>query len=325
MVGISLCMIVKDEEETLARCLSSADGIADEIVIVDTGSTDATKSIAKQFTNRVYDFAWTDDFSAARNYSFSKAKKDYILWLDADDIFLPNDREMMIRLKGQIPLETDVVMVRYNTGFDAQGHVNFYCYRERLVKRSRNFRWNEPVHEVLQTSGVVLKSDAAVTHAKKKVASSDRNLAIYEKQLSEGRTLSPRGQYYYARELMDHGLHAQAIPVLLSYLEQEQGWIEDNISACGVLAACYAAEGMIKKSMCALWLSFRYGKPRPEICCQLGYLYKHIGRYEEAYTWFQKAMSADAPDGYGFTREDCKRQIPITECAECLECMGITY
>ena len=79
MITISLCMIVKDEEDVLARCLESAADTADEIIIVDTGSADATKEIARRYTDKVYDFAWTDDFSAARNFSFSKAEMEYCM------------------------------------------------------------------------------------------------------------------------------------------------------------------------------------------------------------------------------------------------------
>ena len=73
MNSISLCMIVKNEETTLQRCLESVAVIADEIVIVDKGSDDATKAIAATFTSRVVDFDWVDDFSAARNYAFAQA------------------------------------------------------------------------------------------------------------------------------------------------------------------------------------------------------------------------------------------------------------
>ena len=99
MVTISLCMIVKNEEKLLGRCLESVKDIVDEIIIVDTGSNDNTKTIANKFTNLVYDFKWVDDFSKARNYSFSKASKDYILWLDADDIILEEDRLKLLNLK----------------------------------------------------------------------------------------------------------------------------------------------------------------------------------------------------------------------------------
>ena len=86
MITISVCMIVKNEERVLARCLDSLSGLADEIIIVDTGSDDKTKEIALSYTDHVYDFVWVDDFSAARNYSFSKAAMVYIYVADADEV-----------------------------------------------------------------------------------------------------------------------------------------------------------------------------------------------------------------------------------------------
>lgn len=85
MVSISLCMIVKNEEAILERCLDSLEGLMDEIIIVDTGSTDNTKQVALKYTDKVYDFSWCDDFAAARNFSFSKATKEYIYAPDADE------------------------------------------------------------------------------------------------------------------------------------------------------------------------------------------------------------------------------------------------
>ena len=85
MITISLCMIVKNEEEVLERCLNSLKGLMDEIIIVDTGSTDRTKEIAARYTDKIYDFSWCDDFAAARNFSFSKATQEYIYAPDADE------------------------------------------------------------------------------------------------------------------------------------------------------------------------------------------------------------------------------------------------
>lgn len=82
---ISLCMIVKNEEELLAECLEPIVPHMSEIIIVDTGSTDRTKEIARQFTDQIYNFAWCNDFAAARNFSISKAANDWILVLDADE------------------------------------------------------------------------------------------------------------------------------------------------------------------------------------------------------------------------------------------------
>lgn len=81
MITISLCMIVKNEEKVLARCLDSIADLMDEIIIVDTGSSDNTKEIAKKYTDKIYDFAWIDDFSAARNYSFfPRRQKSIFMW-----------------------------------------------------------------------------------------------------------------------------------------------------------------------------------------------------------------------------------------------------
>ena len=86
MASISLCMIVRDEEAVLGRCLESVAPAVDEIIVVDTGSMDGTKAVAAAYTDLIFDFAWVDDFAAARNVSFAKATGDYILWLDADDV-----------------------------------------------------------------------------------------------------------------------------------------------------------------------------------------------------------------------------------------------
>ena len=82
-------MIVKNEEETLPRCLVSVKPVVDEMIVVDTGSTDRTKEIARVFGAKVFDYEWADDFSGARNFSLSKAKGNWILILDADEVHFP--------------------------------------------------------------------------------------------------------------------------------------------------------------------------------------------------------------------------------------------
>lgn len=86
---LSLCMIVRDEARLLGDCLRRARDFVDEIVVVDTGSSDATRSIAAQFTERVYDFNWNDDFAAARNHALAQARGDWIVVLDADEAIEP--------------------------------------------------------------------------------------------------------------------------------------------------------------------------------------------------------------------------------------------
>ena len=92
---VSLTMIVRNEENNLPHCLTSARGLFDEIVVVDTGSTDRTKDIAVEFGAKVIDFVWIDDFAAARNMSLAHATGDYAFWLDADDVLDPPQREKL--------------------------------------------------------------------------------------------------------------------------------------------------------------------------------------------------------------------------------------
>ncbi|MGR5962053.1 glycosyltransferase family 2 protein [Bacillus paranthracis] len=82
---MSACLIVKNEEDMLGKCLQSLRGYIDDIVVVDTGSTDMTKEIAKEFTDKVYDFKWMNDFAVARNFATSKASGEWILAIDADE------------------------------------------------------------------------------------------------------------------------------------------------------------------------------------------------------------------------------------------------
>jgi hypothetical protein len=81
---LSLTMIVKNEAATLGRCLSSVRDLVDEIVVVDTGSCDNTKDIARQHGARIFDFPWCDNFTAARNEAIRQATGQWLLWLDAD-------------------------------------------------------------------------------------------------------------------------------------------------------------------------------------------------------------------------------------------------
>ncbi|MBJ8026149.1 glycosyltransferase family 2 protein, partial [Bacillus cereus] len=181
MITISLCMIVKNEEICLEKCLQSIKGIPDEIIIVDTGSTDKTKEIACKWTPHVLDFEWKDDFAAARNFAFQQATKDYIFWLDADDILLPENREKLVALKQSLEISIDAVSMVYHTLLDKDDNVITSTNRLRLLKRDRNFKWMGIVHEDVKITGVYrcYHSDIVVTHTKR-AGLSNRNLAIYE-------------------------------------------------------------------------------------------------------------------------------------------------
>src|SRR5438128_12374273 len=97
---LSACLIVKNEERFLAQCLSSLENVVDEVVVVDTGSTDSTKSIALKFGARLFDFPWNGSFSAARNKSLKLARGQWILYINADESLRPCKRSRLKALLG---------------------------------------------------------------------------------------------------------------------------------------------------------------------------------------------------------------------------------
>jgi glycosyltransferase involved in cell wall biosynthesis len=324
MVTVSLCMIVKNEEASIERCLNSVSNAVDEIIIVDTGSTDRTKELCAKYTDKIYDFEWIDDFSAARNYSYSFASKDCILWMDADDILLPEDNVKFLELKRTLDPSVTAVMIKYHTGTDLRGNTVFTYYRERLTRRECGFRWMEPVHEYLSIGGIIINSDIALTHGKfPGAAHKSRNLDIYEEVRKKGITLSPRGTYYYARELRDNGRIPDAIVQFETFLDSGLGWKEDTITACGELAGCYQKINCPGKALQAMLRSFAYDLPRAELCCKIGYFYQEQEDYERAAFWFNFILSLKEPtDTWGFLQHDCWGYIPLIECAVCFDHLG---
>lgn len=113
MITISICMIVKNEEKHLARCLDSLRDLWDELIIVDTGSTDNTRKIAAEYTSHVYDYQWRDDFAHARNYAFSLAQCDYIYAPDADEVLDTQNLRKFSQLKQTLPPEIEIVQMIY--------------------------------------------------------------------------------------------------------------------------------------------------------------------------------------------------------------------
>ena len=164
---ISLCMITKNEENFLEQCLNSVKDIADEIIIVDTGSIDKTISIAKKYNAKIFNFKWVDDFSAARNESIGHATKEWILMLDADEVIEKND---LSKIKNAIENSEDVVgfaleqrsyinnffegAVKNNSDFDLVKDYPFYIsnFLVRLFKNSLGLYFKHKVHELIEDS-----------------------------------------------------------------------------------------------------------------------------------------------------------------------------
>lgn len=325
MATVSLCMIVRNEERVLQRCLDSAAGVADEIIIVDTGSSDKTKEIAARYTDKIYDYEWKDDFAAARNYSFSKALMDYCMWLDADDVIPEGEQIKINQLKEQLTPDISAVMMKYVAAFDDTGKPAFLFDRERLLRREDGYRWAGRVHEAVAVRGEVIYSDAVIEHHSVKKEYGDRNLKIYERMLGEGEKLEPRHQFYYGRELYYHNRNEDAVEIFDTLLEGggKGAWIENLVEACRFSSLCYYRMGRREEALKRLFQTFSFDVPRPQICCDIGKHFLDEKRYKESEYWYRQAMQTSyEPVPGAFVEPQYREFIPAIQLAVCLDHQG---
>ncbi len=293
MVTISLCMIVKNEEAVLRRCLDSLTDIADEIIIADTGSTDNTKNIALEYTCNVYDYKWTGDFAAARNFVASKATKEYIYTADADEYLDEENREKVKRLKSILLPEIEIVQMLYCTPPELSTVYNYEKeYRPKLYKRLREFTWIDPIHETLRIDPVVYDSEIEIQH--RPVSNhAGRDLDAFASMFKEGRKLSKKLHHMYAMELFRSGTDkdfCNAAGTFMLTMEQDGRSMDEVKEAMCVLARYYR----IKNDIAGFFgyaLKDSITEPCAEICCELGMYYESTGDYKEASIWYQNALS----------------------------------
>ncbi|MDE6504500.1 MAG: glycosyltransferase family 2 protein [Clostridia bacterium] len=306
-MSLSVCLIVKNEEAVIGRCLNCVCKFADEIIVVDTGSTDNTVEEVKKFTDNVCFFRWCDDFSAARNFSLEKAEGDYVMWLDADDVITDeNCKKIRELVEGA---DFDMAFLPYAAAFDGDAPT-FVYYRERIFKRSKNYRFSGAVHEAVAPEGNIVYSDAAVYHKKVKNGEPLRNLSIYQSRIAKGICLDERSEFYYGRELLYAGMYRESIAVLEHFLNGG-GWAENKLEACLNVYRAYTAIGDKKNAMDYLLRSFLFAPPRSEACCILGEYFAEQNDVKSAIYWYQNALSCNnAEKEGGFVNLDYGGFIP---------------
>lgn len=325
MVTISLCMIVRNEEASLDNCLASAKDIADEIIIVDTGSTDRTKEIARKYTDKIYDFEWIDDFSAARNFSFSKATKDYIFWLDADDVISPENAEKILQLKKE-NLVYDAYIFTYNYDFDTDGTPSLIEHVERLLRRASNPKWIGAIHEYIPIGNKthVVLDNIEIDHRHVKTNSNERNLRIFKKLETEGHVFTLREKFLYGLELMRVREYKTAYDLLKEYIDADtkhKGMLAQAIAKASLcklhLGDAVSAEQLIRNNAHRINMD-------AELLCILASTLCEQKRYEEAISTYATAMSCDTviiPE-----KMTCKAHstlLPYLGTAECYIKLGL--
>lgn len=285
-------MIVKNEEKVLARCLDSLADLMDEIIIVDTGSTDRTKEIAARYTEKIYDFPWIDDFAAARNYADSLAKMEYIYTADADEVLDEQNRRRLYDLKKVLLPEIEIVQMKYCNLRQQNTTYNFDKeYRPKLYKRRRSFTWIDPIHETLRLEPVVYDSEIEIMHFPEG-SHAGRDLQRLAQIHRSGVRLSKKLHHMYAMELFIAGQNEdflEAEETFLATMEQENRSMDEVKEAICVLARVYRIRNDIPKFMTYALKDAVTGSTA-EVCCELGRYYESCGEYMEAATWYQNAL-----------------------------------
>ncbi len=290
MITVSVCMIVKNEENVLARCLDSLRGLYDELIIVDTGSTDRTKEIAEKYTDKIFDFKWVGDFSKARNFSVSKATMDYIYVPDADEVLDEENRKRFKLLKENLLPEIEIVEMRYVNQLSNGTVYNFDKeYRPKLYKRLREFSFIEPVHEMVRLDPVVYESDIDIIHMPENLHGK-RDLEILEREADLRGVLSERLTLMFAKELLMVGEKDDFMASKDYFAKLASSTESDSLlkASCIVLAKTAL---LLKDTAALLKYSLKdiVRDGSSEMCSILGAFYEETGDYEEAAMWYYNA------------------------------------
>lgn len=281
----------------MRRCLVSVIGLMDEIIIVDTGSTDRTKEVAAEFTDQIYDYEWQDDFAAARNFAFSKATMDYIYTADADEVMDYFNQKRFAELKQALLPEIEIVQMYYITPQAYNTTANFRKeYRPKLYKRLREFVWIDAVHETVRLDPVVYDSDIEIKHLPRSLHA-DRDFRLFLHVFDREGRLSPKLHSMYVKELFVSGSEndfAEAAPIFGWTLKQQEASVDMKREAICALCHMYRTAGETDK-----FFSMAF-KLMPDACCselcyEVGCFFKGQEDYEEALQWFGLAAYHSKP------------------------------
>jgi tetratricopeptide (TPR) repeat protein len=229
MPKISLCLIARNEEANLPACLGTVADLLHETVVVDTGSTDATKKTAERLGARVFDFPWVDDFSIARNESIDRATGDWIFWLDADDRIDDDNRCKLRDLFSGLTENNVAYMINYVALREGAQDRTSSAQHVKLFRRHPQIRWRYRVHEQIAPSieklgARILQTDIVIHHLGYQdpellKAKLRRNLRLLRLDYAENPT-DPFVIFNLGRTTMRLGNLVEALPLLRQSTER---------------------------------------------------------------------------------------------------------
>jgi glycosyltransferase involved in cell wall biosynthesis len=296
---ISAALIVKNEERCLSRCLETVKGSVDEIVIVDTGSTDSTKEIAGQYTDKLYDYEWRNDFASARQYSFEKTTGDWVFWLDADDLL--RNAAGIRPLVERAGADVAGFYWRYITARDQWGNPTCQFWRERCVRNDDNFCWKGRIHEVMvpqRQCRLIKAEEIFVEHApdvSRVPEKRRRNLTILEEERRSETDCSPRTLFYLASEHHNAGNLRKALRLYKEYLRKGT-WDDERYFAQTRIAALYRSLEQYDDAITADMLSLRICPHWPDAYFGLAETYYYLGDWHKVVHWTEVGRAMPEPE-----------------------------
>lgn len=327
---ISLCMIVKNEEEHLPNALNSVKDVVDEIIIVDTGSTDNTVEIAKSFGAKVYFYEWNDDFASARNEALKYATCDWILSMDADDEM---NAEQVRNLKEILAnLEDDILGVQlpiYSNTPDGNTMMNYLI---RLFRNHPEIRFSRKIHEVVDFSinklggRIIRATDIPVIHRgyeepntiKRKI---ERNFKLIKEEVENNPDDASMWMYlaksYCSIGDLENGISAykKAIDIAGTNPLFRFAKLVSLID----LATLYLNRGELDLAELYALKAVNFDPNFPDAHYIAGNVYFKKKQFNEAYSEFQKVLDVDPMKSYGLVFSSQVRGLPLyvmlTACA----------
>jgi len=333
---ISLCLIAKNEAHNIPELFKSIEGCFDEIIFVDTGSTDATIDTAKYWAEKIKtnilieNFSWIKDFSAARNHALKFVQTDYWMWLDLDDSLV--NKEAFIAFRDHAMQFCDYWLASYDYASDINGKPTCTFARERVIKTSFGMEWKYFLHEGVVPKPGVQSNFITTWRVKHRRTQEDlnadksRNLDIFE---SKKEQLDPRMMFYYGKELFEAGKKVKACEILGKAMGQENMEMHDRILA--IQYACYAYQ-QCEDHDTAMQIALQgsmLDSNRAEFHTIMAESYIKKNDFKGAIPYFSAAKKCIQPHNGGtyagpiFTNSDLYGRYPTISLAKCYGNLGM--
>lgn len=299
---LSLCMIVRDEEKWIEQCLNSVRHVVDEMIVVDTGSVDATPTLAARLGAKVYDYPWNDHFAEARNFSLKQASGKWILWMDADECLDASHHEAIDRLVHSDKWLASVPIINYYGDYPAHPHRSYRILQFRLFRNSPKIRFQNAIHEQLVripefSESTVDQLPTVIHHygymnspvqAKQK---SQRNLLLLKKSMEHQQDYDPWLDYHLASELYRLGRLKEALASLnraiLRFLEKEK--LPPSI-LYRLKYTILIELGLYEQSAASIEAALKLYPDYVDLHLFKGIILHQLKRYEEALLSFQHCL-----------------------------------